>query len=140
MRARCDDLRGGESSLALDRARAESAVLRALPKIREVDEFTSDARIFEVHPELSFLAMADGVPLVHAKKPWGGQALRRELLERVGILIPRNLGAAGDAPTDDVLDAAAAAWSASRIALGRAVPYPREPTQHYGSRAIAIWT
>jgi predicted RNase H-like nuclease len=111
-----------------------------LPKIREVDEFTSDARIFEVHPELSFLAMADGVPLAHAKKTWAGQALRRELLERVGILIPRDLGAAGAVPTDDVLDAAAAAWSASRIALGRAVPYPREPTQHYGSRAIAIWT
>jgi hypothetical protein len=42
----------------------------------------------------------------------------------VGIVLPDNLGAAGDVPCDDILDAAAAAWSAHRIAKDMAASLP----------------
>ena len=51
---------------------------------------------------------------------------RRTLLARHGIQLPDHLGDAGEAGPDDVLDAAAAAWSAQRIATGHA---SRLPTQ-----------
>jgi len=70
--------------------------------------------LFEAHPEVSFRAMA-GAPLAYAKKTWSGQARRRELLARHGIVLPDMLGPAGQAPPDDVLDAAAGAWSAHRM-------------------------
>jgi predicted RNase H-like nuclease len=110
-----------------------------ISKIRFVDALSCDTRIHEVHPELSFLALAGGVPLSHGKKTWRGQAQRRELLAAVGIVLPSDLGAANEVPPDDVLDAAAAAWSASRIARGEAQSYPPAPSQRDGARVIAIW-
>jgi predicted RNase H-like nuclease len=90
-------------------------------KIAEADEFRRAAtaaggvRLYEVHPELSFAAMA-GAPLPDSKHTKAGRAVRRELLARAGIaLAPRVAGAA----EDDLLDAAAVAWSARRIAAGQ---------------------
>jgi predicted RNase H-like nuclease len=89
-------------------------------KIFEVDAVTAhDERICEVHPEVSF-ATINGAPLDHSKKSWHGHADRLCLLRDVGITIPADLGPAGATPPDDVLDAAAAAWSAHRIANGNA--------------------
>ncbi len=86
-----------------------------------------DARLREVHPEVSFTAMA-GAVVTHAKRTWNGQMLRRRLLEHEGIEIPATLEAeAGEVPVDDVLDAAAAAWSARRIADGAAGTLPEDP-------------
>jgi len=79
--------------------------------------------LHEVHPEVSFAAM-NGRPLEHRKISWTGQMVRRALLARHGIQIPDQLGAAGNAGPDDVLDAAAAAWSAHRIATGHASRLP----------------
>ena len=93
--------------------------------------------LFEAHPEVSFRAMA-GEPLAHAKKTWAGQARRRELLAKQGIVLPDTLGPAGQAPPDDVLDAAAVAWSAHRMATGAAASHPDPPEVHDGAR-IAIW-
>jgi predicted RNase H-like nuclease len=42
------------------------------------------------------------------------------------------------APIDDVLDAAAAAWSANRIAKGEAVSLPDPPESKDGLQ-VAIW-
>jgi predicted RNase H-like nuclease len=96
---------------------AQSYALRR--KIFEVDAVAAeDERIYEVHPELSFAAM-NGAPVHWSKKTWQGQATRLHLLEAAGIIIPADLGPAGASPPDDVLDAAAAAWSASRIAASR---------------------
>jgi predicted RNase H-like nuclease len=47
--------------------------------------------LFEGHPELSFRQMA-GEPLAYAKKTWTGQARRRELLARHGIVLPDSWG------------------------------------------------
>ncbi len=93
--------------------------------------------LFEGHPEVSFRAMA-GAPLIHAKKTWAGQAKRRALLARHGITLPDELGPAGQAPSDDVLDAAAVAWSANRVATGAAASHPDPPEELDGNK-IAIW-
>jgi len=86
----------------------------------------SDPRIYEVHPEVSFRAMNDGSPLAYRKKSAGGALERIEILRRHGIALD-TLGAAASVPLDDVLDAAAAAWSASRIGSGIAGSLPDPP-------------
>jgi predicted RNase H-like nuclease len=88
--------------------------------------------LHEVHPEVSFAAM-NGRPLEHPKISWAGQMIRRALLARHGVHLPDQLGAAGNAGPDDVLDAAAAAWSAHRIATGHAnrLPTTAPPGQEH---------
>lgn len=109
------------------------------PKILEVDEIArTDERVVEVHPEASFRAMADQ-PLKSSKKSWNGASLRRLLLAQHDLVLPDDLGEAGVAPVDDVLDAAAAAWTAGRIATGQAVSLPSPPEQLPGGRKAAIW-
>lgn len=89
--------------------------------------------VYEVHPEVSFRALA-GEPLRWAKTTWNGLARRRRLLAEAGIAVPDDLGAAGAAGADDVLDAAVVAWSAARIAAGTASSLPHPPEDD-----IAIW-
>lgn len=98
----------------------------------------ADDRFREVHPEASFRAMA-GAPLSFPKKQWNGQAERRRLLEAAGIVLPDRLpGAAGEVPPDDLLDAAAAGWSAARIGRGIAGSLP-DPPERIAGRQVAIW-
>jgi Protein of unknown function (DUF429) len=74
------------------------------------------------------------------KRTWVGHLQRRVLLERAGIVVPADLGAAGRmAGVDDVLDAAVAAWSAQRIAAGIARSLPDPPERDTEGRAVAIW-
>jgi predicted RNase H-like nuclease len=71
--------------------------------------------VIEVHPERSFATM-NGAVVPAGKKTWAGVQTRKRLLANHGILIPDDIGAAGaQAAVDDVLDAAAAAWTASRF-------------------------
>lgn len=108
-------------------------------KILEADTSArSEARVYEVHPEVSFRAMA-GRPLRFPKRTWAGIVDRRELLVAAGIIVPADIGDAGRGPADDVLDAAAAAWSAQRIATGTAQRFPREPEWSAAERGYAIW-
>ena len=97
--------------------------------------------LFEAHPEVSFRAMA-GEPLQHAKKTWAGQTRRRELLARNGIVLPDQIGPAGQAPPDDILDAAAVAWSAHRMATGTALshPTPARGVQRHEDRYLVLTT
>ena len=92
--------------------------------ILDVDR-VRDARVREVHPEVSFAALA-GKPLSFAKRTWNGQRERLQLLAGAGIELPDRLDA-GLVRADDVLDAAVAAWSASRIARGEHVTFPSDP-------------
>ena len=116
-----------------------SAQAHALgPRIRHVTRLAeTDPRIHEVHPEVSFRAMNGGRPLRYRKKSAGGALERIALLNREGI-DPTPLTAAWAAPLDDVLDAAAAAWSAQRIARGEARSLPDMPDSVDG-RPVAIW-
>jgi predicted RNase H-like nuclease len=109
-------------------------------KLREANECRHHrpGLLYEVHPEVSFRHLA-GAPLPYAKTCWNGQALRRRLLRDHGIEVPDDLGAAGRAAPDDVLDAAVAAWSAQRIATGRAVSHPDPPQRTASGDDIAIW-
>lgn len=108
-------------------------------KILEVDRLVgADDRVVEMHPEVSFRAMA-GRPLLHPKKTWNGFVLRKRLLAAAGIELPPDLGGAGEAGADDVLDAAAVAWSAHRVARGKACSVPEQPEQDDRGRAVAIW-
>ena len=97
----------------------------------------SDDRVIEAHPEVSFLKMV-GNPLLGSKRTWNGQMQRRSLLAEQGVIIPDVLeGAAGKLPPDDLLDAAAAAWTAHRFEIGRAeslgAPTPDgKPNLHAG--------
>jgi predicted RNase H-like nuclease len=116
-----------------------SAQAHALgPRILHVTELAaSDPRVREVHPEVSFRAMNDGQPLSYRKKAAGGALERIELLRRNGIELDK-LHEAARAPLDDVLDAAAAAWTAQRIALSHASTLPDPPQTHSG-RQLCIW-
>jgi predicted RNase H-like nuclease len=109
-----------------------------VPRIREVDEFRTDRRLFEVHPETSFQRLAGAPPA--SKRTWAGLTRRRALLSGAGITLPDDLGAAGAAGPDDVLDAGAAAWTAARIAAGTAVSLPDPPEPGDDGRPIAIWS
>jgi len=101
---------------------AQSFALRS--KILEVEPFAAaDARIHEVHPELAFASMS-GAPLASAKTTWTGQMERRRLLAAEGLRIADDVGAAGAAAPDDIIDAVAVAWTARRIAAGIAERIP----------------
>jgi len=84
---------------------------------RAAGQGRAGVHLYEVHPELSFAALA-GAPLAESKHTAAGLAVRRELLARVGIDVPRRIPGAAE---NDLLDAAAVAWSARRIAAGQAV-------------------
>ena len=93
----------------------------------------------EVHPEVSFSLLAGGV-IRPSKATWAGLEARRAALAAAGIVVPADLGEAGRrAGADDVLDAAAAAWSARRIAAGTARCFPDVPHELPDGRRQAIW-
>jgi len=95
----------------------------------------SDPRLIEVHPEVSFAALAGG-HMRAAKTTWNGQMDRRAALARAGVVLPDDLGQAGVVPVADVLDAAAVAWSARRFAAREARSFPAAASP--GDRQV-IW-
>ena len=97
----------------------------------------ADSRLREVHPEVSFRAMNERSPVGYRKKSAAGAIKRIELLRRQEIEITR-LTDAASAPLDDVLDAAAAAWSAQRILSGEAKSLP-DPPKVVDGYPVAIW-
>ena len=107
-----------------------------LPRIADVHDWLAtdpDVPVIEVHPEVCFAAM-NGAVVLEPKRTSAGAAVRRRLLEREGIVVPASR-VRGAAP-DDVVDAAAAAWTARRFADGMAERLPPEPRDQV---APAIW-
>ncbi len=116
-----------------------------LPKVREVravltpEDLSPQAQpqAAEVHPETSFAVLA-GQPMSVSKRQPAGQA------ERMAALAPEfdNLGPAPPslpgATLDDLLDAAAAAWTARRMAAGTAMTLGPEEIDATGY-PMAIW-
>jgi predicted RNase H-like nuclease len=79
------------------------------PTILEVaDMAVLGDRLIEVHPEVSFRAMA-GHSLTFPKASWAGMQNRLKLLTEVDIDLPLDLGAANEVGAADMIDAAAAA-------------------------------
>lgn len=89
--------------------------------------------VHEVHPETSFAFLASSGalpprPMRASKQTWTGSMERRALLIGAGLVLPDDIGPTGLAvPPIDILDAAAAAWSAWRIASGTGLCWPAEP-------------
>ncbi len=109
-------------------------------KILEVEPIAADNHhIYEVHPEISFQAMA-GAPTQWRKKTWNGLFERLQLLGKANLRPPDFLEEAGPhgAP-DDITDAGAAAWSGARLARHEAQSLPAIHDQKWKGRPIAIW-
>ena len=111
-------------------------------KVLQVDSLVAGASaptVREVHPEVSFAQMA-GAPLGISKHRWGGVERRRALLAAQGIDLSADLGPLGrHAGVADVLDAAAVAWTAMRVATGRAHCLPDPPEVFSDGWPAAIW-
>lgn len=92
-------------------------------RMAEVEPYA--ALVAEVHPEVSFWKLNGEARLAASKHTWNGFFERRALLDRAGIHLDDHLPE--DAPAVDVLDAAAAAWTARRIAEGEHTTLPTTP-------------
>lgn len=119
-----------------------------LPKMKALAEVMRperQERIREVHPELSFLAMNDGLPLEAGKRSQTGRDARVQLLHVHGM--PGVDEAIRDLPSgplaaDDVLDAYAACWTAARIRDGaaeRCPPRRQSAPRSAGGLRMEIW-
>lgn len=109
-----------------------------VPKMAETAAVAAlDPRVVEIHPEVSFRALA-GEHLRWSKKSWNGLLLRRRLLAEADIVLPDVIAEVQGAVADDVVDAAVVAWSARRIAAGTASSLP-DPPEDSDGRAVAIW-
>lgn len=103
-------------------------------------------RVHECHPEASFWAMNDRMPVPLPKKVRGrphpeGLDFRRGLLARFGF--PETLVTAASARLlgageDDLIDACAALWTARRILRGEAESIPDPPERDGFGLPIAI--
>ncbi|MEM6789528.1 MAG: DUF429 domain-containing protein [Myxococcota bacterium] len=128
--------------------RESKSALRKYARIIEPDEERQKrlsrarpgGRIIEARPDASFAEMNEGRPLSHDKRSYNGVMMRLRLLERAAIRIPLEMDDIGGVQVEDVLDAAAVAWTTHRYAMQRARSLPsREDWQYDGERAIAIW-
>jgi predicted RNase H-like nuclease len=127
--ARCRQLTGQGLS------RQSYGLLRRMVEAEAFRDARPRHDVVEVHPELVFRTLA-GEPLADGKKTADGQQARRSLLAGVGIVPP----AVRPAATHDVLDAAAVAWCAHRVAAGDATHLPDPADQHdHCGRPIVIW-
>ncbi len=115
-------------------------------KIKEIDRQITPAdqdRIIEVHPELAFHRLSNGQALPR-KRLAEGAAARLDLLHRAGLPDPApwlDRWPRKTAKPDDVIDAAACAWVASRALAGTALRLPegREPPTDSRALRMEIW-
>jgi len=124
--------RACQKSLKVHGKRISIQAFGILPKIRQVDQVVSPGLqhwVYEVHPELSFRALNGGRAMKHGKLSLNGRRERLRLLSKLYPEIRLQLGELkrSQAGPDDLLDAAVAAWSATRIARKKAVHLPAEP-------------
>lgn len=115
---------------------AQAWALRAA--VQEVAPHASDPRVVEVHPELAFRAMTGQV--LAPKKTARGVAQRLQALAGWVDTVSALADAPARVPVDDCLDALAAAWSAQRVAAGRASAYPAsDPATDSSGRPMVIF-
>jgi predicted RNase H-like nuclease len=115
-----------------------------VPKILEVRVLAnSDPRVIEGHPEVTFRRLTSwsepGVaPASSRKRTWNGLHRRRAALRAINIDLPDRLASAGEANADDVVDAAAMAWTAWAVATNRSGTYPDPPDAGVNGQPVAI--
>ena len=105
------------------------------PKIKEAQKFLeknliSKSKVFEVHPELSFMAMNDMNLIEVSKKTDIGKEIRIKLLQkffpRFSFQSVRNKYKKIQVLDDDILDSLAVLWSTQRIVDNIAQFVPKE--------------
>jgi predicted RNase H-like nuclease len=105
-------------------------------KVAEVDGLLGQsgearARVREVHPEVCFWAWNGGAPMRHSKKKPAGRRERLALAEKwlgAGVLVRARAGhSRRGVADDDILDALAALWTATRIVARQARTLPAVP-------------
>lgn len=121
-----------EEALRINRAGSQEGIgisiqaYNIIPRIKDADlfaqKYTNSKRvhIYEVHPELSFFEMAG--KKLESKHSVGGRRERQDLLVKRGFRKDKFQSFLNDnsmPKEDDLLDAAAVAWSTRRIAEGR---------------------
>lgn len=113
-----------------------------VPKIGAVDNaITPDCQswAFEVHPEVSFWALAGQRPMRHVKKTASGANERLTLLRNIFPEIDRHMvSRPSGVGKDDLLDAAVAAWTALRLANCEALQVC-EPERDSRGLSVTIW-
>ena len=114
------------------------------PKICEIDSHlksSPDRTVYEVHPEVSWKAMAGDEETLESKHSAHGIIQRIRLIQHhLGEKVLCQPLPAGRYAIDDLLDALAGFWSARRIAQGVAVRLPEPPDiDQVLDREIAIW-
>ncbi len=107
------------ASRAATGAAISRQVWNIVPKIGQWDAVEVPPHVVEVHPELSFRALAPGTAFA-PKKTARGAAQRTAALARAIPLDRALADPPAGAGLDDILDALAAAWSAARWSVGRA--------------------
>jgi predicted RNase H-like nuclease len=109
-------------------------------KIAEVDAWVRSGpavRVVEVHPEVSFAAIEPAC-VGPSKKTTAGREARIAALRTAGLDLP-DVRRGATYAVDDLLDACAVAWTARRVALGRAVCLPDPPQVFSDGIRAAIW-
>ena len=119
-----------------------------LKKIAEVDAVLSDpsmrGMVYEIHPELCFFQMNGQRPVLEPKRRLTGLQARATLLAQAGMPglvdlwrcdreLKRQCG------LNDVLDAGAACWTATRIAGGSALRIPVQPEHDETGLPMEMW-
>lgn len=108
------------------------------PKIKEVQiakEIFKDKNFFyEIHPELSFMAMNNMKVIQHSKKLQEGKNIRRKLIEVIYPFFDFNKArlffSKKEVADDDILDAVAVLWSTKRIVDNIAESVPKNSKEH----------
>lgn len=142
------EARSYEQALELNRAAGGPGLSKQswniVPKMAEIDALMSpqlEGCVHEVHPELSFTVLA-GHPMAHPKRTKEGRAERLAVLAShglsKGLFEPHPFARKAVAP-DDLLDAAACALSAVRIAQGEALCLPGDPPRDGKGLRMAIF-
>jgi len=112
------------------------------PKIHDVDIVMTrekQDRVFEVHPELCFFEMV-GHPMKKKKKTEAGYLERKQLLPRFREVIQElEMHRLPNLEKDDVLDACAACWTATRIFEKNAVRIPSNPPRDSRGLRMEMW-
>ena len=106
------------------------------PKIKEAHKFLennsiSKLEVFEVHPELSFMAMNDMNLIEASKKTETGKEIRIKLIQKFfpnfSFESVRNQYKKNQVLDDDILDSISVLWSTQRIVDNIAQFVPKDP-------------
>lgn len=117
-------------------------------RIREVDAIMRSyaqarGRIYEVHPELCFMAWNGGKPIKESKKSHLGMSIRQELIQspfgKRAMQFIRQAHQPSVVADDDIYDAFAALWTAERIQSGVAQVVPNPPGIDASGIQMGIW-